>query len=672
MRRERLIWLIALAFFLGCAGKELGSGVELEHFDQSVRPQDDFHQYVSGTWMKNTEIPPDKARYGVFRIIRDKTRDDVFAIIQDLADKENKKAGSPEQKVGDLYYSFMDTANIEELGLQPLQEEMARIQMIQDRDGILAFIAHATRIDIETPVGFFVDLDFKASDRYTLYAYQSGIGLPDRDYYLNEAEKFQEIRDKYVDHIEGLFELAGIDNSAAKAARVMEMETAIAEAHWTRVESRDRDKTYNNYDLEGLDELMPNFSWRAFFRESDLPQVEAMVIRQPSYFQAFDRLFTEYSVEDWKVYFTWHLLDDFAPYLSKAFVDADFDFYGKTIQGREINLPRWERGTNLVNGAIGEILGEVYVKRHFKPEAKKRMETLVANLKLAYEERIRNLDWMDPETKEEALKKLSKFGTKIGYPNKWRDYSDLEITPDQLVQNVISAGLSNFNYETAKIGQPKDPEEWFMYPQTVNAGYHPIFNEILFPAAILQPPFFNVEADDAVNYGAIGGAIGHEMTHGFDDQGRKSDGDGVLRDWWTEDDDRRFKERAQVLVRQFNQYNPIDTMHVNGELTLGENIADLGGLTISYNAYKLSLGGKEAPVLDGFTGDQRFFIGWAQVWREKIRDEELRRRLITDVHSPGIYRVIGIMSNMPQFYAAFAVKEGDAMYRLPEERAEIW
>jgi predicted metalloendopeptidase len=672
MRKVHIVWLVTLAFLLGCAGKELDSGVELEHFDQSVRPQDDFHQYVSGTWMKNTEIPPDKARYGVFRIIRDKTRDDVFAIIQELADKKNKKAGSPEQKVGDFYYSFMDTARLEELGLQPMQAELARVQAIQDRDDILSFIAHSTRIDIETPVGFFVDLDMKASDRYILYAYQGGIGMPDRDYYLNEADKFQEIRNKYVTYMEELFDLAGVGDGAVKAARVMEMEMALATAHWTRVESRDRNKTYNNYNLDGLDEFMPNFSWRAFFQEADLPQAEAMIVRQPSYFQAFDRLFVEYPVDDWKTYFTWHLLNDFAPFLPAAFVDARFEFYSKTIQGREVNLPRWERGTNLVNSVIGEVLGKVYVERHFKPEAKQRMVTLVNNLKLAYEERIKTRDWMDPETKEEALKKLSKFGTKIGYPNKWRDYSDLEVKPDQLVQNVINAGINNFNYETAKIGQPKDPEEWFMNPQTVNAGYHPILNEILFPAAILQPPFFQVEADDAVNYGAIGAAIGHEMTHGFDDQGRKSDGDGILRDWWTEDDDRRFRERAQVLIKQFNQYNPIDTMHVNGELTQGENIADLGGLTISYNAYHMSLNDKETPVLDGFTGDQRFFIGWAQVWREKIRDEELRRRIITDVHSPGIYRVIGIMSNMPQFYAAFDVQEGDPMYRSSEVRAEIW
>jgi endothelin-converting enzyme/putative endopeptidase len=410
MKKVHLIWLIALALLLGCAGKELESGVELKHFDQSVRPQDDFHQYVSGTWMKNTEIPPDKARYGVFRIIRDKTRDDVFAIIQDLVDMQNKKAGSPEQKVGDFYYSFMDTNRIEELGLQPLQEELALVRAIQDRDDILSFIAHGTRIDIETPVGFFVDLDFKASDRYTLYAYQGGIGMPDRDYYLNDAEKFQEIRQKYVAFIGGLFDLAEIENSTAKAARVMEMETALAEAHWTRVESRDRNKTYNNYDLDGLDELMPNFSWRAFFREADLPRVEAMVVRQPSYFQEFDRLLGEYPVDDWKTYLTWHLLNDFSPYLPTAFVDARFEFYSKTLQGREVNLPRWERGTNLVNGAIGEVLGKVYVKRHFKPEAKERMETLVDNLKLAYEERIRNLDWMDDETKEEAQKKLSKFG----------------------------------------------------------------------------------------------------------------------------------------------------------------------------------------------------------------------------------------------------------------------
>ncbi|UCD37309.1 MAG: hypothetical protein JSW54_10810, partial [Fidelibacterota bacterium] len=439
------------------------------------------------------------------------------------------------------------------------------------------------------------------------------------------------------------------------------------------VENRDRDKTYNKYEVAGLDELTPSFSWSGFLAAAELTgKVEAMIVRQPSYLEAFGKLYAGVSVEDWKSYFTFKLLNAYAPELSAAFVEAQFDFYGRTVRGIEQMEPRWKRAVNSIDNILGEVVGQVYVERYFKPEAKARMEALVKNLKDTYAERIKELDWMGAATKEEALAKLDKFRTKIGYPDKWKDYSALEISDDELVQNTIRANRHEYHREMGKLGQPIDREEWFMTPQTVNAYYNPPMNEIVFPAAILQPPFFNFEADDAVNYGAIGAVIGHEMTHGFDDQGRKSDGEGNLRNWWTEEDETEFKQRAQIVIDQFAGYVPIDTMHINGELTLGENIGDIGGVTIALDAYHRSLGGKEAPVIDGFTGDQRFFFGWAQIWRRLYRDDELRRRVITDPHSPSEFRVIGVVSNIPEFYEAFDVQETDALYRPSEMRVKIW
>jgi predicted metalloendopeptidase len=663
---------MALFAFVACSKQELGSGIDRSNFDESVRPQDDFYRYVNGTWLEKTEIPEDKSNYGAFIELIDESEENLRVIIEEAANAPDKKEGSEVQKVGDFYLSFMDTALIEELAQAPLADELARINNVKSKEDLVKLTAYYLKIEVSTPFVFWVNQDFKNPTEYTLYFHQSGLGLPDRDYYFKEDQKFKDIREKYVSYIEKILTLGEQDNAPAKTQKIMEIETALAGHHWTRVENRDRDKTYNKYEIATLTDLTPDFNWNYFVQEANISNLSEVVIRQPSFFEGFNTVFNQYSLQDWKTYFTWKLLNDAAPLLTKEFVDTRFDFYGKTLRGIEKNRPRWKRGVAAVDDVLGEVVGKIYVEKHFEPEAKARMVKLVNNLVLAYEERIKQPNWMSEETKKEALDKLSKFTAKIGYPDEWKDYSKLVIKKNELLQNYVRSSMVKYGREMNKLGKAIDRKEWFMTPQTVNAYYNPAMNEVVFPAAILQPPFFNMEADDAVNYGAIGAVIGHELTHGFDDQGRKSDGDGVLRDWWTKQDGEEFKKRARVMVDQYNAYTPVDTMKLNGELTLGENIADLGGLTIAYNAYKMSLKGKEAPVIDGFTGDRRFFLGYGQVWRRKYRDEELRRRVLTDPHSPSRYRVLGILSNMPEFYAAFDVKEGDPMYRPEDVRVAIW
>jgi endothelin-converting enzyme len=672
MRTFLAITLMALLVFVSCTKREAGSGIDRSNFDESVRPRDDFYQYVNGAWLEKTEIPEDKSNYGAFIELIDESEENLRVIIEEAANAPDKKEGSEVQKVGDFYLSFMDTALIEEQGLFPIKEELARINNVNSRDDLIKLTAYYLKIEVSTPFVFWVNQDFKNTTEYTLYFHQSGLGLPDRDYYFKEDQKFKEIREKYLTYIEKILTLGEQENAPGKAKKIMEMETVLAKHHWTRVENRDRNKTYNKYEIAQLNDLTPDFDWNYFMQEAGISNTPGVIIRQPSFFEGFNEVFTQYSPEDWKTYFTWKLLNDAAPLLNKEFVATRFDFYGKTLRGIEKNRPRWKRGVAAVNDVLGEVVGKIYVEKHFKPEAKTRMVELVNNLVLAYEERIKQLDWMSEETKQEALEKLSKFIAKIGYPDEWKDYSKLAIKKDELLQNYIRSSLVKYEREINKLGMPIDRKEWFMNPQRVNAYYNPAMNEVVFPAAILQPPFFNMDADDAVNYGAIGAVIGHELTHGFDDQGRKSDGNGTLRDWWTEQDTEEFTERSRMMVEQYNEYTPVDTMRLNGNLTLGENIADLGGLTIAYNAYKMSLKGNEAPVIDGFTGEQRFFLGYGQVWRRKYRDEELRNRILTDPHSPSRYRVVGVLSNMPEFYAAFDVQEGDPMYRLEDVRVAIW
>jgi len=671
MPKFLLILLLFLTFTFAGSDTLLKSGIDPDNMDNSMRPQDNFYYYANGNWLKKTEIPADKSNYGTFTMLFDENQKRLRDIIENCANGQND-IGSEQQKIGDFYLSYMDTVGIEKSGPSPLKSEIQKINSVKSRDDLLKLIPYLSKIGVGSPIGAYVAQDNKDATRYIIYFTQSGIGLPDRDYYFKEEERFQNIRDKYLKYMDKIFTLAKETNSAEKAKRIFDMETDIAKRHWTRVENRDRNKTYNKYTVKELNGLMPEFDWPIFLSESGVSNISEVIVRQPSFFEALDSIMQKYSIEDWKTYYKLKLLSGFSASLNKDFVDANFNFYRKTLSGIPQQRPRWKRAVSAVNGVMGEMVGKVYVAKYFKPEAKTRMVQLVSNLKTAFRERLNALQWMGPETKKKALEKLEKFNTKIGYPDKWKDYSALEIKKGELVQNYIRSSLFEYQRDINKLGKPIDRTEWFIPPQTVNAFYSPSMNEIVFPAAILQPPFFSVEADDAVNYGAIGAVIGHEMSHGFDDQGSKSDGDGNLVDWWTEKDQDEFKKRGQVLVEQFSKFEPLDSVFVNGELTLGENIGDLGGMAISFQAYQNSLKGKEAPVIDGWTGSQRFYFGWAQVWRRKYRDAELERRIMTDPHSPSEYRVNGILSDLPEFYEAFDIKPGDPMYRSEEIRAKIW
>jgi endothelin-converting enzyme/putative endopeptidase len=650
----------------------LSSGIELANMDTSVRPQDDFFRYVNGTWLATTEIPADRTTTGVTMDLRDKAREDVKTIIEEIAAKTDVEPGSDEQKVADLYRSFMDTDRLDELGTAPLEDVLAEIDRIEDKDQLSALLG-SLAVDggggVVTP---YITVDAKDSTRYAAHLWQSGLGLPDRDYYFRDDERSVELRRQYMQHIEKMFALAGFDDPAGSAARLIELETTLAGFHWTNVQNRDSEARYNLYAIDDLGTLGQGLNWQAFLDAAGLAGEKDIIINQPSYIEGLNTVFTETSLDDWKTFLRWNLLNAYAGYLGSAIDDQNFDFYGRILEGQEEQRPRWKRAVDVVNGSLGEVVGKVYVARYFPPEAKARMVELVDNLRAAYGEAINELEWMSPETKAAALVKLEKFNSKVGYPDRWEDYSSLEIIPGDLLGNVLRANRFQWTLNASKLGGPIRKWEWLMTPQTVNAGYMPTMNEITFPAAILQPPFFNLAADDAVNYGAIGVVIGHEMGHGFDDQGARYDGDGNLKNWWTEQDLAKFQERTGALVDQFNRFAVFDDLNVNGELTLGENIGDLAGLTITYRAYQISLDGKDAPVMDGFTGDQRFFLGLGQLWRFKATDEALRNRVQTDPHSPPEFRVNGPLPNMPEFLAAFNVQEGDGMYLPADQRAKIW
>ena len=648
------------------------SGVELSNMDTKTRPQDDFYRYVNGAWLDKTEIPSDKSTYGSFTALRDKSREDVKAIIEETAKLENVEQGSDAQKVGDLYNSFMNVEKLNQLGVSPLLPEFEKIDAMNNHDDVSVYFAESQIIGTDAPFGFFVNNDSKNPTAYIPFFTQSGIGLPDKKYYFKDDEKSVKLRADYVVHLEKMLALVGLKDSADKAKKIMALETAIADLHWTRVERRDRSKTYNKVALNKLSEVTPNFNWDAYVEHAGISKETNVIIRENSYFEKFSELFVATPVEDWKVYFKWTLINAASGILNEEIDKEHFDFYSTKLSGTPEQEARWKRGVNSVNNLLGEVVGKIYVKKHFKPEAKAKMIKLVENLRAAYKEAIIGLEWMGEDTKKQALEKLVKFTPKIGYPDKWRDYSSLEIKPDDLAGNYKRASLFNYQRNIDKLGKPIDKTEWHMSPQTVNAYYNPSMNEIVFPAAILQPPFFNMEADDAVNYGGIGGVIGHEMGHGFDDQGSKSDGDGVLRDWWTEKDLAEFKARTKKLSEQYSQFEPLPGEHINGELTLGENIGDLGGLTIAHRAYTISQKEHSSPEIDGLTGEQRFFMGWAQVWAYKFRDEALRSRIATDPHSPAPFRGNGTLMNMPEFMKAYNVKAGDGMYRAPEDRVKIW
>lgn len=649
----------------------LSSGIELANMDTSVAPQQDFFHYVNGSWMEKTEIPADKARWGSFDELRENAEKQVLAIVQQLAAEKQTK-GSDEQKIADLYKSFLDAELAEVLGLNPLRPELAQIDSIKSHKDLTALWGEWQRYRVGTPVALFVGQDQKQSDQYITGASQAGLGLPDRDYYLKEDERSVELLGQYQAFIAKLWTLAGMDNAEQAAADIVALEKQIATAQWSRVQNRDRNATYNKLTIAELTKLAPGFDWQAFVTAAGLGNINELVVRQPSYFTEFAKLQANTPVAQWQQYLKFHLIRSNASNLSSAFADASFDFYGKTLNGLQEQRSREKRAVSLVDSNLGFMVGKKYVEQHFKPEAKARMDQMIENLRVAFRQSIDELEWMSPVTKKQAQIKLAKFNTKIGYPDKWRDYSCVEISPTDLVGNLRRSAECEYLRTIGRLGKPVDRSEWGMTPQTVNAYYSSTMNEIVFPAAILQPPFFNVDADDAVNYGAIGGVIGHEFTHGFDDQGRRSDGDGNLRDWWTEQDAAQFQSRAQLMIDQYSSFNPIDDLHLQGALGLGENIADLGGLTVSYKAYQNSLQGQAGAVIDGFTPEQRFFMGWGQVWRIKFRDEALRQQVITGPHSPGMYRVLGTLSNMPQFYQAYDVKPGDGMYRDDKVRVKIW
>lgn len=650
----------------------LSTGIDRANFDTSIRPQDNFYMYVNGKWFKDSVIPADRTSIGAFHTLRENARDDVLKIIEELAEKKDLAQGSDEQKVAALYRSYMDEKTIEEIGLTPIQPDLAKIDAISNTDQLLEYIAQGQIKGISVPLYFYVTVDAKVATQYRAHFWQGGISLPDRDYYFNEGEKFTKLRDGLVSHIEKMFTLANFANPTASAKTILDIETKIAENHWTRTESRDSTKRYNKYSVNDLNKVSNTLNWKKYFTTLNIANETEVIINQPSYVKGFGKILAETSIEDWKVYLRWHLLSSRSEYLTNDLIAENFEFFSKQLNGQQELKPRWKRAVDEVSGTLGEVIGKVYVAQHFKPEAKSRMVDLVENLRKAYSKGIDELEWMGMSTKIAAKEKLAKFKPKIGYPDVWRDYSKMTIKEGNLVENMAMASLIEHQRDLNKLGGPINRDEWNMTPQTVNAYYMPTKNEIVFPAAILQPPFFNMSADDAVNYGGIGAVIGHEMGHGFDDQGSKYDGNGNLRNWWTEKDLTEFANRTKALVDQYNNYEVFDDLNVNGELTLGENIGDLAGVTIAYKAYKLSLNGKEAPVIDGLTGDQRFFMGYAQIWQGKYKEETLRNRVANDSHSPSNFRALGSLSNMPQFYEAFDVKEGDKMYIAPEKRVKIW
>ena len=652
------------------ADEPLISGINTGDMDKSVRPGDDFFMYMNGAWVAETEIPADKASYSVFAYLNDEAQENVKVIIEESATGDFAK-GSDEQKVGDMYRSFMDWEARNARGLEPLQPELERIDDISDYDDLAVYFGEAVVRNLDAPFGITQFADLRKPTHYGVYAFQSGLGLPDREFYFNEDEASVKIRDEYVAHIEKMWELAGWEGGAQAAQTIMALETRLAGEQMLKEDTRNWDANYNKVPLGELDEIMPNFNWDGYLEVTKTAGIDGLIVIMTDYLKALDGIIQDTDLETWKTYLRWVALNEKAGTLNEALDEQNFAFYGTVLNGTEEQLPMWRRGVQTVNGTLGEIVGAVYVDRHFPPEAKERMLELVGNLIKAYEYSIKNLDWMGEETKAQALDKLSKFKPKIGYPDVWREY-DFEIEGDDFYGNVERVAMAEFERHAARRGGEVDRTEWGMTPQTVNAYYSPPLNEIVFPAAILQPPFFNLEADDAVNYGAIGAVIGHEIGHGFDDSGSRFDGDGVLRNWWTDEDRAEFEKRTAKLVEQYSGFQPFDDLNVNGEFTLGENIGDLGGISIGLLAYKMSLDGEEPPVIDGFTGVQRVFLGYAQVWRNKYRDESLRNLIQTNPHAPAMYRANGAVRNVPEWYEAFDVQEGDALYLPPEERVKIW
>ena len=645
-------------------------GIDTAGMDTTVSPGADFFAYANGTWARTTQIPADQSSYGSFRVLRDLSEARVRALVEGYA-PGNPATDGDGAKIAAIYRGFMDEAAVEKLGAAPLQPVLQRIRQADSRERLAALMGAHDTFNV-TLFGLGVSDDQRDPDRYTLYMNQSGLGLGDREMYLRE--NFAPQRERYLAYIAQMLALGGWKDPEASARAVMAFETRIAEAHWTRAESRNRDKTYNPVAFAEFDRYAPGFPWAAYFAAAGVDHGDRAVVRQDTAVPKMAAIFAATDLATLQAWQAFHAIDEAAPLLSRAFADAHFQFRDKFLSGQLEQRERWKRGVALVEASMGEAVGRDYVKLYFPPDAKAKMDALVANVKAAMGARLDTLDWMSPATKTEARAKLAGFGLKIGHPEKWRDYSGLRIANGDVVGNALRARQFEWDYRRARLGKTVDKDEWGMTPQTVNAYYNSVKNEIVFPAAILQPPFFDPDADPAVNYGGIGGVIGHEIIHGFDDQGRKSDGAGVLRDWWTAEDAAKFEAQAAKLAAQYEAYEfpQLPGLHINGRTSMGENIGDLGGLTIALEAYRRSLGGKPAPVIDGFTGEQRFFLGWAQVWRTLWRDDALRQQLVNGTHSPGHIRAFAPLRNIDAWYDAFGVKEGDPLYIAPEDRVRIW
>ena len=653
----------------------MSSGIDLTERDPDVRPQDDLFRHVNGAWLESAVIPEDRASDGTFHRLRDLSEERVRALLDELlALGTAVEPGSEAQQVRDMYASFLDEERIEALGLGAITDDLGAIEAVTNTTDLARVLGHLVRIGGPGAFALAVHPDAKDPNRYGLYITQDGLGLPDEAFY--REEQFAGIRDAYVDHLATMLGLLGIQDAEHAARRVMALETRLASHHWDNVRDRDAKETYNPLDREGLEALTPAFDWDAWLDGLGAPAttIDAVIAREPDFLSGLSTMLTEVPLDDWRVWLTWQVLSDAAPMLSSRFVEANFDFYGRVLTGTEELRPRWKRGVGVVEATLGEALGKLYVDRHFPAGAKDRMLSLVANLLEAYRRSIGELDWMTDETKARALEKLETFTPKIGYPDRWRDYSGVEVGPEDLAGNLRRVASFEVDRHLGRIGGPVDRSEWFMSPQTVNAYYNPMMNEIVFPAAILQPPFFDPDADDAVNYGAIGAVIGHEIGHGFDDQGSRYDGTGALVDWWTDDDRAAFEERTARLIAQYDALEPRQAPghHVNGAFTVGENIGDLGGLEIAYRAYEIHLDGEEAPTLDGMTGPQRFFWAWAQAWRTKSRDAEVTRLLAIDPHSPPEFRCNQVVRNIDAFHEAFGTAEGDGLHMVHQERVTIW
>jgi predicted metalloendopeptidase len=651
----------------------LVSGIDTSAFDPGVRVQDDFYGHINGRWAKATQIPASKARWGTYDQLRETAQEQVRTIL-DATVKQPGAVGSETRKIADLYESFMDETTRNVLGIKPLQADLARIAALREKKDLPALMAYLSRTGVSTPFSLDVYQDARDATRYAVYASQSGLGLPDPDYYLKDDDaKLSAARAAYVQHVQTLLTMVGDTDAAAHAADILGLETALAKVQWTRVESRDVLKTYNPVAFDALAESAPGFDWADYLMAAGFAgKTDFLVLRQPSYITAIAALMQSVPLETWQRYFTWHVLASYAPYLSGAFVDARFAFTGKTLRGVPQNEPQWQLAQRFVDSAMGEAVGKLYVAKYFPPESKARVQIMVDNVLGAFRDGIAALDWMGPQTKKEALTKLATFRPNIGYPDTWRDYSKLKTQKDDLVANVRAARIFAYERGADKLGQPVDRGEWSMTPQTVNAQYSPLKHAITFPAALLQPPFFNVDAEDAVNYGAVGTSIGHEISHGFDDQGSQYDGLGNLRNWWSTEDRTNFTLRAAGLIQQYAAFSPVPGYFVNGRFTLGENIGDNSGVAIAYKAYRRSLGGKPSPVIDGLSGEQRLYIGFGIKYRSLQREDAAIMQIKTDPHSPGEFRVRGTVANQPGFYEAFGIRPGDKMYLPPAQRVIMW